>query len=351
MRCITVDKLKGDMDKVVRFSTTRPKPTLRPGDGRMIIRTLAVSIAPGDVRVLRGQCDFMQSPKSFPYIPGGDSCGEVVEVHPGEKEFKVGDRVMVLFEDAPRNALAEFNAVKTSLAAHIPEILTPIEASALPSSAMTAMIVAERHIAKGSRVLILNGSGGVGSHLVQAAKTISGASYVAATSTQNEMLSKLGVDRVIDYRSENWWEVQELHDGGGLDVIIDLWGGVEAWNQAKVKRSPLKDTGLFVSTIGDNPYPEVHNVFEVLKMLFHIMCRKLSNWLTPEQPKYVLGQGVHADPAILQRLAQRVKEGAITPVVDASSPFDFSAEGVKQALKLQESRHAHGKVVVLVATP
>eukprot|EP00961_Rhodomonas_salina_P057110 767834-Rhodomonas_salina.1 len=157
------------------------------------------------------------------------------------------------------------------------------------------------------------------------------------------MLSKLGVDRVIDYRSENWWEVQELHDGGGLDVIIDLWGGVEAWNQAKVKRSPLKDTGLFVSTIGDNPYPEVHNVFEVLKMLFHIMCRKLSNWLTPEQPKYVLGQGVHADPAILQRLAQRVKEGAITPVVDASSPFDFSAEGVKQALKLQESRHAHGK--------
>ena len=46
----------------------------------LILKTLAVSLAPGDVRVLSGETRELQGPPSFPYIPGGDCCGIVVEV-------------------------------------------------------------------------------------------------------------------------------------------------------------------------------------------------------------------------------------------------------------------------------
>ena len=70
----------------------------------------------------------------------------------------------------------------------------------------------------------------MGSAAVQLAK-LSGASFVATTSTQKDSLLKLGVDKVIDYRNENWWEMEEYRNNF-FDVIFDCVGGNEHYEKS-----------------------------------------------------------------------------------------------------------------------
>lgn len=74
---------------------------------------------------------------------------------------------------------------------------------------MAALLAAKRHISPGNRVLILGGSGGVGTFLIQLAKQYD-ASFIATTSTGGQLLTSLGADRVIDYRKESWWDIPEF---------------------------------------------------------------------------------------------------------------------------------------------
>jgi NADPH:quinone reductase-like Zn-dependent oxidoreductase len=62
-----------------------------------------------------------------------------------------------------------------------------------------------------ARVLVLGGSGGFGTFLLQCLK-LDGAAFVATTSTQKELCESLGADRVIDYTTTNWWEVEEFKE-------------------------------------------------------------------------------------------------------------------------------------------
>mmetsp|Transcript_33565 Transcript_33565/g.77474 ORF Transcript_33565/g.77474 Transcript_33565/m.77474 type:complete len:92 (-) Transcript_33565:457-732(-) len=61
----------------------------------------------------------------------------------------------------------------------------------------------------GDRVLVLGGAGGVGSTLIQLASK-AGPSFLAATTTQVELVKSLGAELSIDYRLENWWEKPEF---------------------------------------------------------------------------------------------------------------------------------------------
>lgn len=41
-----------------------------------------------------------------------------------------------------------------------------------------------------------------------------------------------------------------------------------------------------------------------------------------------------------------IEEKQLKVCVDPSGPFHFTEEGVRQAFRLQATRHAHGKVVI-----
>jgi NADPH:quinone reductase-like Zn-dependent oxidoreductase len=43
------------------------------------------------------------------------------------------------------------------------------------------------------------------------------------------------------------------------------------------------------------------------------------------------------------------KEGKLKAVIDPAGPFPLTTQGVRQAFRLQESRHAKGKVIVKIA--
>lgn len=80
---------------------------------------------------------------------------------------------------------------------------------------------------EGARVLILNGSGAVGHLAVQLAKVHYGAHVTATTGPSNqELVSGLGADAVLDYTQAGWEE--KLHGSQQqFDAIVDLVGGMQ----------------------------------------------------------------------------------------------------------------------------
>ena len=73
----------GPIDEMISVEDGVPVPRLddlpeKKRSTSMIVRTHAVSLAPGDCRVLSGLTRELQGPPSFPYIPGGDASGVVV---------------------------------------------------------------------------------------------------------------------------------------------------------------------------------------------------------------------------------------------------------------------------------
>jgi NADPH:quinone reductase-like Zn-dependent oxidoreductase len=310
----------------------------------LLIKVKACALAPGDVRVLKGDCDYFQSPKPFPYIPGGDLSGIVVEADETSR-FKKGNDVFAMFEiPRPFHGLAEYALVKESLAEIKPASISYVEASALTSSALAAYLAARSFVQSGNRVLVLGGSGGVGTFFVQFAK-LSGASYIACTSTQQELLYSLGVDRVLDYTHENWWE-QEEYVQQAFDIILDTVGGKEPWIQARRTRT-LKRNGRFVVMNGDEPHMQIHNSWQTMQFMFRLVGRQLWTSMCPFVPNYIWhANALDLKPGHLQEMSRLVEQGKVQVVLDPMTPVPFEREPIRNAFKLMESRHAHGKVVV-----
>ncbi|CAK9017442.1 NADPH-dependent alkenal/one oxidoreductase [Durusdinium trenchii] len=350
MRACSI-KAYGAVDDNVSVVEDWPKPTLRAGKGEMLIRVCAVALAPGDCRVLSGKTSLVQGPKRFPYIGGGDVSGVVVQVDEGEKDFAVGDQVFSLFDGKPMGRLAEFALVKTKLSCKKPANISLLEASTLGSSAFAALRAAEKGVRKGDRVLILGATGGVGPFLVQLAK-LKGASFVAASGLNTELLSSLPADRVIDYSKENWWEIEEIKDGK-FDMVFDLAGGRTSWREAKKAKAVKSgwNGGRYYATVWDNPYMVIQHWYQVFNFPTPILLRfwyaKL-NWAIPTY-RYLLVPGSDNPRPVYERLNKIIEAGDLRVVLSPGAPFPFTTEGVREAYNLQKSRHPNGKVVIKVA--
>ena len=327
---------------------------------------LACSLAPGDVRVLRGDASFMQQPRDMPYIPGGDVCGEVVAVDPKDPtRFAIGHRVIAMFQPGtPQDGLAQYALVRTDHCAHAPPSVTSAEAAALPSSALVAMVLSQ-HVREGDRVLILGASGGVGAHLVQLVKH-AGASFIAGTTSKSErLLRDLGVDRPIDYSREQWWEVPELV-ADPVDLVFDLASGADGWPRTREGRAakPATRGGRYFTTMPGTARPIIRpgilSVLDILKMMWSMLLvaagARLGSSSVPSYnmpalliPSKRTADGRQPVETNIEALARHVTAGELKPILDPAGPFPFTADGIAQAFQLQASRHALGKVVIEVA--
>jgi len=333
-------------DDILYMSENRPRP--KRGKGQMLVRVQACSLAPGDVRTMSGLTKFVQMPKSgFPYIPGGDIVGIVEEADPECSKFKVGDCVVARFSDAPSGGLAEYAVVKTSVAAIKPAGLSIVEAAAVPASVVVAVIVVQKWVQSGDRVLVLGATGGVGSHAVQLLKN-AGACFVAATAQEANRLDATNVDRMIDYTKENWWEIPEFK-ASQFDLILDFAAFPKAWNNCGSVLKSGRRGGRFITTAGDTPHFSVLGVCDVCALLRKMFCRSRWTSCSKSLPKYSWFVGGLADPIpdqIWTTLFKAIDDGRLKVCLDPSGPFPFSEEGVRQAFHLQASRHVHGKVVI-----
>jgi NADPH:quinone reductase-like Zn-dependent oxidoreductase len=101
-------------------------------------------------------------------------------------------------------------------------------AAAIPVNYLTAwqLLVVMGSLKKGETVLVHSAGGGVGIAATQIAKHIGARVIGTASVAKHDRLRALGVDHLIDYRTEDFEaRAREITGGRGVELILDAVGG------------------------------------------------------------------------------------------------------------------------------
>jgi NADPH:quinone reductase-like Zn-dependent oxidoreductase len=289
-----------------------PRP--KPQAGEVLVRVHAAGVNPIDWKVREGYMkDFW--PHKFPLILGWDLSGVVKELARGVSQFKIGDEVYSLPDPTHNGAYADYIVVRESELALKPNSLHHIRAAAVPLAALTAWqsLFDTAQLQPGQRVLIHAGSGGVGHFAVQLAKW-KGAYVFATASTKNQdLLHKLGVDKPIDYTTHRFEDVAR-----NIDIVLDTIGAEtqeRSW-------SILKKGGVLVSLVQPPSEQKAKDL--------GVRVALLSAQPSGEQ---------------LAEIAKIIDSGKLAPVIDRIFPLSET----RRAHALSQSGHTHGKIVLRVS--
>ncbi|CAM9222856.1 unnamed protein product [Chrysoparadoxa australica] len=322
----------------------------------MLVKVQSCSLSPGDLRLLSGEkSDILKTlgvTVDLPYIPGGDISGIVEEVEENKEGFKVGDYVIATWDSSKvgLGGLAEYTTVPTKLAALKPAGISWLEGAALANSNMLAMQAVEAAgVKQGDRVLVIGGSGGMGCSIVQMAKH-AGAEFLAATSTDETLLKGLGVDLVVDYTKQPWWENEELAKAP-FDVIIDCAEGTAAWRRAKGSRALLKSGwqgGRFLAVVLHEWDINIKSMAGMMAWFMPIVARQFgSRVMSFRAPRYKMFM-LDSNRESLEASLKMVESGQVKTVMDPACPYPFTTDGVRAAFTKLEERKGHGKLVIQV---
>ncbi|WP_306204586.1 NADP-dependent oxidoreductase [Actinoplanes sp. RD1] len=310
MRAVRIHNFGGT--EVLQHADDAPVPVLGPGE--ILVRVHASAVNPLDVGVRQGGFDFTHHP--FPMTLGWEFAGTVERLGTATTDLRVGDRVFgrpALHRDG---TYAEFVAVDPAHIARAPESLPLPEAAALPLTAQTAWkaLFEIGGLSAGQTVLILGGSGGVGTVALQLARH-AGATVVTTASGDGITLARsLGADEVIDYRTG------ELAARGRFaDVVFDTVGGdtLEAAYDSVVP-------GGHLITIAGAPDAE----------------------RADREGIHAAGFVLESDGQRLGKIAALVDAGKLRPVIQRT--FDLGE--ADQAHKAMEAGHLRGKIILNVTT-
>ncbi len=234
----------GGADKIEL--TTLAIPELQ--EGEVLVQIKAAGVNPVDAAVREGYLK-EHLPYTFPIIPGWDMAGVVVERGFSARRFEVGDGVYAYARRpvVQYGTFAEYIVIPESYLAAKPENLSFEEAAGIPLVGLTAYqsLFDAGKLQQGQTVLVLGGSGGVGSMAIQLAKAV-GATVIGVASEENHAYMKeLGADHTIDYKTQNVGTAAKAIAATGVDLIFDCVSG-ETLEQSL---PALKPSGKLVSLL------------------------------------------------------------------------------------------------------
>ena len=195
----------------------------QPAADQVRIQVSASCVNYADTIMIEGH---YQTRPDFPFAPGLEACGEVLECGSAVKRFKPGDRVMAMLG---HGGFAEQAVAGEADCFAVPDGMT-METAASFLIGYVSSHVAIRWQAKlqaGETLLVLGASGGVGLTAVEIGKAL-GARVIAGASNAEklEIARQRGADELIDYKKNSLKErVGEITAGAGADVCCDPVGG------------------------------------------------------------------------------------------------------------------------------
>jgi NADPH:quinone reductase-like Zn-dependent oxidoreductase len=300
----------------------RELATPAPGDGEVLVRVMAASLAAGEYFGMRGKPFPIRAYIGFPrprrdFVVGIDCAGVVEAVGPNVSDVRPGDDVY----GECRGSCAEYAVGKTGSLAPKPANLSFEQAAAVPTSGCTALQALRDHgkVQPGQKVLINGASGGVGPFAVQIAKAL-GAEVTGVCSTQNvEMVRSIGADHVIDYTGEDFTKGSARYD-----VILDN----VASHSLSATRRVLTPKGIHVPSSGHGG------------MRWVIAASLAGIFVRQQAAPFVAATNNES----LLALKDLIEAGRVTPVIDRTYPLGETAE----AFRYLDLGHARGKVVIAV---
>jgi NADPH:quinone reductase-like Zn-dependent oxidoreductase len=221
----------------------------------------------------------------------------------------MGQRVFGLSDWTRNGSLAEYCAMGARNLAPLPADIDHTVAAALPIlSGLTAWqaLMDHAHLTTGQTVLIHGAAGGVGSIAVQLAREVGAVVIGTGRARDRETALGLGVHAFSDL------EAYKLEDAGEVDVVLDVIGGEILDRSAALVRAG----GTLVSTIS---VPTVQ----------------------PQDGRAIFFV-VEADRSLLADLAQRVRDGRLTPIIGAVWPL------TEASAAFAPDRHTPGKTIIRI---
>jgi NADPH:quinone reductase-like Zn-dependent oxidoreductase len=300
-----------------------------PEAGQILVKVRAAAANPLDWHYLRGTPYIMRLSSGLrrpsDIRVGVDYAGVVEAAGPGVTQFRPGDEVF----GARSGAFAEYVAAKADgNVLQKPAALSFEQAASVPVAAITALQALRRGgVGRGTKLLVNGASGGVGTFMVQIAKSM-GAEVTGVCSGRNaELVRSLGADAVIDYTKTDYTTA-----GVKYDVILDNVGN----HGLLANRRALARAGKYVQIGGGGPDEG---------RWFGPMLRPVGALLLAPFIKEDMGMMLaELSPADLATLAGLMTSGKVTPVIDRR----YSLAEVPDAIRYLESGRARGKVVVVV---
>ncbi len=298
-----------------------------PGHGQILIRIAYAGVNRPDALQRAGS--YAPPPTASP-LPGLEAAGTVAAVGPGVSEWTVGDAVCALL---PGGGYAEYAVTPAAHALPVPKGMDLREAACLSETFFTVWsnVFLRGGLRAGEVFLIHGGSSGIGTTAIQLARAFGARVFATAGSPEKcAACERLGAERAIDYRAEDFVEV--LKAEGGADLILDMVGGSYLPRNVKA----LKDDGRLVQ-IAFLQGPKVELNFA------EVMMRRLTITGSTLRPQSDLAKARIA-ASLRQHVWPLLDAGRIAPVMDSEFPLDDAATA---HARMEGSAHI-GKIVLRV---
>jgi len=314
-----------------------PPPPLGPGQVRIRIRAAGVSFA--STLVIAGR---YQRRPPFPFAPGTEIAGTVLEVDAGCQRIRPGDDVFAVLD---WGGLAEQCVAHEVNVFRKPRNIGFVESIALaisyPTSGGALLWSNGLDVQPGHRLLVHAAAGGVGMAAVEIGK-IAGATVIATAGGPEKcaFAREHGADHVIDYTAQDFRdEVLKLTDGRGVECVYDPVGGdIFALSlRCMAVESRICPIGFAGGTIPQIP-ANILLVKNIAVMGFNY------GWYVGWSPHDARFESAEQVLSLMNRLILWTEEGRLRPYVDRTFPLELTADAMRTVL----SRGVKGRVAVVM---
>ncbi|KUF09229.1 NAD(P)H-quinone oxidoreductase [Pseudoponticoccus marisrubri] len=322
MRAIEISEPGGP--EVLR-PVTRGRP--EPAAGQVVIEVAYAGVNRPDALQRAGN---YAPPPGASDLPGLEASGTVVAVGDGVDWPRVGDAVCALL---PGGGYAEYVATPAAHCLPVPDGMGLKEAACLPETFFTVWtnVFDRGGLQASERFLVHGGSSGIGTTAIQLARHFGARVFATAGSAEKcAACTRLGAERAINYRDEDFVEV--LRAEGGANLILDMVGGDYIPRNVKA----LADDGRLVQiAFLQGPKAELN--------FAQLMVRRLTITGSTLRPQSDLAKARIAE-ALRTHVWPLLEAGRVAPVMDSEFPLD---EAAAAHARMESSDHI-GKIVLKV---
>ena len=195
-------------------------PAPKPGEVRIRVEASGVNFAD-----IMGRMGVYPDLPPVPVVPGYEVSGRIDAVASGVDESWIGKDVIAMTRFG---GYADVVCVPVKQIFLQPAGLSALEGAAIPVNYFTAwqLVVVMGALKANETVLIHSVGGGVGIAATQIAKHIGARVIGTASVGKHDEMRALGVDHLIDYRTEDFEKrTRDITAGRGVELILDAVGG------------------------------------------------------------------------------------------------------------------------------
>lgn len=336
-----IDEIRQSKKKLKEQAIVLNKPTpisdihleeielLDPQPNEVQIQIEAFGINFSDILEIEGLYPNMPE---YPFTPGCECVGIVMQKGSSVTKFDVGDRVLCTNNYTFGAHATIINSIEEYVY-KIPNHLETNDIAGLPLVFMINYHIFEKiNLQKHEKILIQGATGGVGHIAVQMAKNIGAEVFVTydGTDKKYKFLRELNADYIINYYNLDYSrEINNLTSGYGVDVVINMLGGEDIQKGLDL----LAPNGRYVEI--------------AMVGLRNSDTFSLANLINNQTIfTFDIGRIIKSKPELrtkyIYKMFEMLSKGKIHPHVDKV----FKIENISEAYKYMKERKHVGKIIV-----